>query len=905
MAAAPVQIEFTVEFASFVVAAGGFALVLLRAQNLGRRPRDEVALALGFAALAVVAFINGALLAPVGFPVGTGVQAAGLVLLLFGGVFGARLALGARPLRPVRPSVPGKASAASGTALLCAGALAEGASLGTQAAAPLVAAVLLGVGALAIGAALVLSSRRSIAGRVAASAGFTLLALVLVLSVALSAVLSSTVQNEAIRSLDAQAAAEVTQVNRSTLALGPEANLLSNALDGDLALPVCATVPTACIVDQLPRLAKRYFPHVAVLWASPGSSGPALPQVVATSSNATSLLGLTTPSSLVASGVVTSALALGKNEASAEVVGGTPVSVAAVPAYLRSGSASKPTQRLVGAAVVVAPLDASYLGQQAEQSTSLALLGPGGVLARAGALPLSGALTSLVTATLASAKPANRVIGSQFVAIQPILDTSGTPVMVLVAATSTHTVELSRDSLFRTLFLIALGGTLLALLLASTVGDRIGSGLRRLTVAADAIRSGGRGVRAGVDTGDEVGELGVAFDSMATSIDDKTAALRRAADDEAALRSRLEAVVAGMGEALLAVDEFGRITDFNQAAEELLGVNAAGVLGEPVDEVVALLDEDGSDLSAKLRRPPGLHWSVDGVVLRRGAVGLDGRQQAIPIPVAVAAGEVRGRGTQGTGVVFVIRDLRQERQVEQMKSEFLSRVGHELRTPLTGIMGFSELLARSEVSPDRARVWHKEILGQSKRLLRTVEMLEFFASAGAGRVSLRRETLDPGALVDDLAAAWSARVNGSRKVLRRVARNLPRLDADRRWLSLAIDELVDNAVKFSSEGGQVVVRVEAGPGGRSVEFSVIDEGKGMSGEEAAQAFTDFAQGDSSDTRRYGGLGLGLSLVQRVAEGHGGQVTCESVPGAGSRFSILIPAAVDAEPVTNEKGTGVV
>lgn len=229
-----------------------------------------------------------------------------------------------------------------------------------------------------------------------------------------------------------------------------------------------------------------------------------------------------------------------------------------------------------------------------------------------------------------------------------------------------------------------------------------------------------------------------------------------------------------------------------------------------------------------------------------------------------------------------------------MKSEFLSRVGHELRTPLTGIMGFSDLLSRADVSPERARSWQKEILGQSKRLLRTVEMLEFFASSGAGRVSLRREALDPGRLVDEVAESWSTRINGSRRVLRRVARGLPPLVADRRWLSLALDELVDNAVKFSPEGGQVIVRADSGADGRFVELSVIDQGKGMTNAEAAQAFNDFVQGDSSDTRLYGGLGLGLSLVQRVAEGHGGRVTCESTPGVGSRFSILLPVFVEVE-----------
>jgi PAS domain S-box-containing protein len=893
MPAAPVQVSFAVQFATFVVAAGGFALVLLRAQYLGRRLRDEVALAVGFAAIAVVAFLHGALLVPTEFADGIFVQAVGLALVLLGGVFGGRLGQGAVPGSPAK-RVPGEASAAAATVLLGVGVVAQAASLGSQGVAPLISAGLLAAGAIAIGAALVLSSRRSIAGRVAASAGFTLLALVLVLSVALSAVLSSTVQNEAIRSLDTQSSATVTQVETLTdHDLPAEARLLEAVVYQDLKVhPACASDLASCVPAEV-VLVSQYLPSVpraAALWVTPGATAQAAPSVLKDSPNTSSLLGSATAALVAASGTVRQAIDLGNSVASVEVVGGRPVSIAATPLRGLGGGAAVV---VIGVAVVVAPLDGTYLATQTStdpSAVSLALLGGGGVvLSSSGQLPSPHSLAPRVSPALSSGTSTQGVIGAQFVTVRPVLDAAGAPVAALVAATSTHAVEVSQDSLFRTLFLIALGGTLLALLLASAIGERIGAGLRRLTIAADSIRGGERGVRAGVDTGDEVGELGAAFDSMATSIDDKTLALRQAAEEEATLRGRLEAVVAGMGEALLAVDETGRITDFNQAAEELLGVNAATVMGEPVDEVVVLLDEDGRDISAQLRKPPGLRWGVEATLLRRGTGGLS------QVPVAVSAGDVRGTGLQGAGVVFVMRDLRSEREVEQMKSEFLSRVGHELRTPLTGIMGFSELLARAEVSPERAASWHREILAQSKRLLRTVEMLEFFASAGAGRTHLHKELCDPGTLVDEVTQSWSARVNDSRRVLRRVSSNLPPLLADRRWLTLALDELVDNAVKFSPEGAQVVVRVDVAPDRRQVEFSVSDQGKGMSVAEAAHAFADFVQGDGSDTRRYGGLGLGLSLVQQVAEAHGGRVTCETTPGSGSRFVIMIPLSVAVEP----------
>lgn len=139
--------------------------------------------------------------------------------------------------------------------------------------------------------------------------------------------------------------------------------------------------------------------------------------------------------------------------------------------------------------------------------------------------------------------------------------------------------------------------------MAALVGDRITAGLRRLTLAAQSIQHGDIGRRAAITSDDEVGVLGAAFDSMAASIEDKATALQAAADDETRLRNRLEAVVAGMGDALVAVDRDGRITDFNQAAAELTGISAASAQGRSADEVLNLVGEDGISLGFRLRTP--------------------------------------------------------------------------------------------------------------------------------------------------------------------------------------------------------------------------------------------------------------------------------------------------------------
>ncbi len=456
-----------------------------------------------------------------------------------------------------------------------------------------------------------------------------------------------------------------------------------------------------------------------------------------------------------------------------------------------------------------------------------------------------------------------------------------TPEMAVVSTTPLGEVEGARESLYQRLFVVALGAALLALLLASLVGERIGSGLRALTEAAEGIQRGELGVRARVDTEDEVGLLGAAFDTMATSIESMTADLRQAADDEARLRNRLEAIVAGMGEALVAVDAGGRLTAFNEAAEKLVGVTAAEVLGRPVGKVLRGETADGTDLATRLARPDPESWSGPATVFRR-----DGT----PVPVVVSGGALRGGGGELAGEVLVVRDMRREREVERMKTEFLSNISHELRTPLTPIKGYAEMLRSRPIPEDRRREFLDGILEATDRLERVVDRLVNYAALEAGRLTLRPETVKVRDLVDRVVGRWSARAP-DHVLTRRIARGVSEVRADRRLLERSIDELVDNAIKYSPSGGRIDVRAQLANNnshGPALEISVRDTGVGIPTDRLDEIFRAFTQADGSATREFGGLGLGLSFVRRIARAHDGELVCESTPGKGSTFSLLLP-----------------
>src|SRR5437879_1697053 len=293
------------------------------------------------------------------------------------------------------------------------------------------------------------------------------------------------------------------------------------------------------------------------------------------------------------------------------------------------------------------------------------------------------------------------------------------------------------------------------------------------------------------------------------------------------------------------------------------------------------MGDDGEDLAARLSRPRSGSWSGAATVHRPDGEG---------VPVAVSAGALRGAGGELAGAVWVLRDMRREREVERMKTEFLSNISHELRTPLTPIKGYAEMLRRRDVPRSQAREFLGGIIDSTDRLERVVDLLVSFAAFEAGRLRLRAEPLKVRELLDGLAERWQEKLDSSHPLTKRVAHNLPDVLGDRRLLERSLDELLDNAVKYSPSGGKVSVtaKMSENGAGPSVEISVTDQGIGIPEDRLETVFDDFAQADASATREFGGLGLGLSFVRRIVLAHEGDLLCESKPGKGSTFSIVLP-----------------
>ena len=539
-------------------------------------------------------------------------------------------------------------------------------------------------------------------------------------------------------------------------------------------------------------------------------------------------------------------------------------------------------------------LDDAFLANQAQISAAgLTLMADGDVVAsslsptaRQGVLRAAQRSGALRTRVLPDKGVGVDAQGSApAVRFVPLTSANNDDLQVATLAVSkpASTALAPQRSALRQLFLTALGVLVVVGLLALALGRRTVQPVLRLTVAAGRVRRGDLTAHSGVEGRDEFGVLARAFDSMTASLRTMTDELRDVADQEAALRARLETVVGSMNDALLTTDDFATVTSLNPAAARMLGAAADSLVGLPLSEVAVVVGPDGAH-PLDVRHAP----EERDAVLRRP----DGSALAVR---AALAPLVDSRGERH-GTVVLLRDMTREREVERMKTEFLSNVSHELRTPLTPIRGYAELLRRRpELPDDKIEEYAGTILGSTLRMNRVVDLLVDVAAIEAKRVQPERRPVVVSdyvdSLLDDWRKRWPERAGDWR---RRVAARLPQVDIDPVWLGKALAELADNAVKYTEPGVPVTLAAARTDDGW-VRLTVRDGGGGVDPAVLPSLLGDFSQADGSATRRVGGLGLGLSFVRRLAEDFGLRFSTTSTPGKGSEFALDVPALAAPSP----------
>ena len=394
---------------------------------------------------------------------------------------------------------------------------------------------------------------------------------------------------------------------------------------------------------------------------------------------------------------------------------------------------------------------------------------------------------------------------------------------------------------------------------------------------------------------------------------------------EAALRTSEESLATtlhSIGDGVLATDTAGRITRMNPVAERLTGWPQGEAQGQPVAEVFHIINE-------KTRAPAEVpvakvlaSGALQGLANHTLLIARDGTEW----PVADSAAPIRDADGQVIGVVLIFRDVTVERTAEQAlrqlneslgeasraKSDFLANMSHELRTPLNSIIGFSEMLKDGVLGEldAKQRGFVGDIFTAGTHLLSLINDILDLSKVEAGMLELEADAVDVAELLQSSLMVIREKALAHRiRLDTRLDPALGTMLVDERKLKQIVYNLLSNAVKFTPAGGAVTLlarrcarsevtfdetmpaRLITLPPGNDAEFLVIeveDSGVGIAEADLQKLYEPFTQVDSSVSRSHAGTGLGLSLVRRLAELHGGTVGVASRPREGSRFSVWLP-----------------
>ncbi|MDZ8095619.1 MAG: PAS domain S-box protein [Nostoc sp. DedQUE05] len=363
----------------------------------------------------------------------------------------------------------------------------------------------------------------------------------------------------------------------------------------------------------------------------------------------------------------------------------------------------------------------------------------------------------------------------------------------------------------------------------------------------------------------------------------------------------LNAILDNLADGLLVADTTGQITHFNPAFLAMYELTANAVNGHYRELPISGLAE----LVARTQSHPGEVLSAE-VALTKERIG-----QAVA--TAIFKKTVNSEPAACFGSALLIRDVTAEKEIDQMKTDFISTVSHELRTPLTSVLGFASIIQEkleTDVFPmisTEDRKLQKTIkrvadnlniiVSEAERLTSLINDVLDIAKMEAGKVEWQMQPIDPSELLDwaTNSTAGLFETNGL-QLVSEIEPELPQIVGDRNRLLQVLINLISNAVKFT-ESGCVTCRVKQGDDG--VCISVIDTGIGIAPEDQPKVFEKFRQVGDTLTDKPKGTGLGLPICKQIVDHHGGRIWVESEPGKGSIFSFIIPTyACDRQTTAN-------
>jgi two-component system phosphate regulon sensor histidine kinase PhoR len=426
----------------------------------------------------------------------------------------------------------------------------------------------------------------------------------------------------------------------------------------------------------------------------------------------------------------------------------------------------------------------------------------------------------------------------------------------------------------RELLLISLSAFLLALAMGYVLTRSVAGRIEKIREFSENLAQGDFSARIREASSDELGNL-------AQSLNETADELQRTVNELRGERDRIHAILESMQAGVLATDAEGRVTTINRALTRDLGIKADGSLQRKLLEVVR-------DVELKKILDQALEQNTQ--ITATVEMTLESPRTFEVVAIPIREGSARPRG-----VVAVLHDITKLLRLEKVRKDFVANVSHELRTPLTSIRGFAETLLEGALEDKKNNRRFVEIIRNHAVQLSnlTSDLLTLAAMESSDSMPLKLERLELKPILEEAVETLRSLARGKQQELAfEIDEGLPSLRGDREKLRQIFLNLLDNAIKFTGEGGQISVQATVPAESAMLEIHVKDNGIGIPSTDLPRIFERFYRVDKARSREQGGTGLGLAIVKHIVEAHKGRVAVSSTLGQGSDFSVILPSELD-------------
>ncbi len=400
-----------------------------------------------------------------------------------------------------------------------------------------------------------------------------------------------------------------------------------------------------------------------------------------------------------------------------------------------------------------------------------------------------------------------------------------------------------------------------------------------------------------VNSSNEVGTLGQAFNQMTKElsqsyraledkVSERTAELDQKVQELGEAKAKDDAILASIGEGMIVADSQGGILLMNEQAAQFLGVpDLEKVIGTQATDY-ALFDENGAPI------PEAQHPIKQALQQRERitrTIHLKSHKKQPRVLFVTATPVVENERT--IGAIQIMHDVTVEKEIDRMKTEFISLASHQLRTPLSAIKWFSEMLLNGDAGEleESHREYVGEIAASTERMIELVNSLLNISRIESGRIMIDPQPTDMHALLEGIQKDLKAQIERREQhVTVEVDPSLDNVKLDKRLISQVYMNLLTNAIKYTPKGGQISLKVKVD--GDTIVSEVADNGYGIPAAEQGKMFQKFFRAENVAKVETDGTGLGMYLVKAIVEAGGGKIWFESEEGKGTTFWFSFPRA---------------